>query len=906
MPKENIHVCIRFRPSNKREKKEQREQKTQDKPPIFQNDDKRGIGALEICSIKSTQPHNFTFDRISDANESQEDVFYHVAEHVCEDVLDGYNGCIFAYGQTGSGKTYTMFGPEDDHAHPKKMGIIPRSISFIFTEIEEDEDITEARIKVSFVEIYKEKLRDLLNPSSRKPLKIKLQQNGETRIANVTETHVTTLLDVLQLIEVANSYRTKAITSMNHSSSRSHMLMTLTVALRMEDRSISVGKLNFCDLAGSEKVRKTNATGERLKEAMKINLGLTILGQVISALSQNKKHVPFRDSKLTHVLKDSLGGNCKTTLIVNCTKHMFNRDETINSLRFGSRCKMISNNVKVNRIYSNAELMNLVERLRRENAKLHELLRNKGFAEDIIASPKGNKLFDKKKKKKKNDNYDKYNTNQHHKLMQENQTLKQHINKMDGKYHYQQQQYNQVQEKLQSVSDVLQAKEKQCNTLSAHNKQQQKDIQRIRTMNENLTLSLKSAQNQIDEYKMEIGDITKDRHYKTTKLSKQLTRFRELHKDAKDETTELMDEVLKLKQSLDKSEAIMDAQNHQLSQKRKDVDALRKDLMERDRKVSTIFNEKASLQTDLAELKAIISQNKSESTEKDDEIEQLKEEMEKRTQELTQLNHELTQKLEQREMVQHAYSIRSMEPLEALVEELNSNKSPVPVVSPMASPMAGKANTAMLNAGILSAGGLHHPKIVSAFQPSQEAFSPELLIQSASIHGTEDVIQAEQSLLAQYDYLQKMDTARLVERRSTGRFSKRRESKLAGKKQKKIVDIGAELKEQKKNMKKELEDKKKTLEAMRKIEAPEDNEKRLQVLLKVATLEDDIVQLKRRIKNVEKQISKQKDGKNKDESDNVAISKVTTMEALNYIDAALTLSAMRNDDSDDDELRFLV
>eukprot|EP01084_Bolivina_argentea_P287385 493131_1 len=189
MTKENVHVIIRFRPKNRREIKEEREQKIKDKPIDFRNNDEQKIAALDIFGRKSKTPMNFTFDRVLDSNVSQDDTFYHVAEHVCDDVLDGYNGCIFAYGQTGSGKTYTMFGPEDDHSHPQKMGIIPRSVSYIFSEIEEDPDIIEARIKVSFVEIYKEKLRDLLNPSSKKALSIRLQPNDETRIANVTETH---------------------------------------------------------------------------------------------------------------------------------------------------------------------------------------------------------------------------------------------------------------------------------------------------------------------------------------------------------------------------------------------------------------------------------------------------------------------------------------------------------------------------------------------------------------------------------------------------------------------------------------------------------------------------------------------------------------------------------------------
>merc|ERR1712113_274301 len=158
---------------------------------------------------------------------------------------------------------------------------------------------------------------------------------------------------------------------MNAVSSRSHMVLILSLQTKSKDGSVRIGKLNFCDLAGSEKVRKTNASGQRLKEAIKINLSLSVLGRVISALSENK-HVPYRDSKLTHLLKDSLGGNCKTTLIVNGTKHMFNREETINSLRFGKRCKMITNHVKINKVYSNNELLAMLEKMREENKQLRK------------------------------------------------------------------------------------------------------------------------------------------------------------------------------------------------------------------------------------------------------------------------------------------------------------------------------------------------------------------------------------------------------------------------------------------------------------------------------------------------------------------------------------------------------
>ena len=178
----------------------------------------------------------------------------------------------------GSGKTFTMFGDEENPNKPSTMGIVPRAVSYILQEIEDNPDVVEARCKVSFLEIYKEQLRDLLDPTKSKKLKIKLQPNGSTWVSNLTETHVLSLIDVLQLLEVANSYRTKAATSMNHTSSRSHMVMSLTIAQKMNDGTVKVGMISFADLAGSEKVRKTNATGNRLKEAQKINYSLTLLG----------------------------------------------------------------------------------------------------------------------------------------------------------------------------------------------------------------------------------------------------------------------------------------------------------------------------------------------------------------------------------------------------------------------------------------------------------------------------------------------------------------------------------------------------------------------------------------------------------------------------------------------------
>eukprot|EP01083_Nonionella_stella_P013942 39233_1 len=871
---ENIHVIIRFRPTNKREKKEQRQKKIQDKPPIFQNDAAREIGVVEICGTKSDTPHNFTFDRILDAKASQQEVFTHVAQPVCDDVLIGYNGCIFAYGQTGSGKTYTMFGPEGDSDDPQAMGIIPRSVAHIFSGIEEDPNIIDARIKVSFLEIYKEQLRDLLNPSRKKkskkkkikkPLLIREMQNGETRVLNLKEKNVKTLLDVLSLIEVANSYRTKAETSMNHSSSRSHMLMTLTVTLRMEDGSMHVGKLNFCDLAGSERIHKTNATGDRLKEAMKINLSLTILGQVISALSQEKKHVPFRDSQLTNVLKDSLGGNCKTTLIVNGTKHMFNREETISSLRFGSRCKLITNEVKINRTYSNKELMKMIEKLRRQNAKLKaDLQRNK--EEDIITSPMGNKLFDRKKKKKPKqqkvqvDDWGATSTKANDdwgstggsigvnkKWEQEKKKLKKKITKLEDKYHHIGLENNKLEEKLTALEEQLYDKQRQSTLYQT----QTADNDRLATENQELKLNIKSLESLNDEYRMEIGDMRKERHFKATKLNDELDKFKQLQVQSKSESSGLVEEVLKFKQSAEKSEALIDALDHQLAERRKDMDSLQRELVDKERRVSSVFKEKTALQTELNDMKVVLTNNELDLSQKDDKIEQLKDELDRRTQELTAEIHELTETLEQREMIQHSVTIRNMEPeTDELTEDVEDNKE-------------------------------------------DDFGARDVLIQAATIHNIDEVIHAEKTLLAQCDYLEKMETMR----RETSLMEMSGADAGDSKEKKKEMNVPSDPKEQKKALEQEVVEKKKKLKELREMKRPDDKGERLKLFLKIGSLEDDVSQLKRKIKRIAKQISKEKKSKLGVDKPDIP-SKVTTNDVMHYIDAALTLSEFRDEDSD--------
>jgi len=355
----NIRVICRFRPVNKREVAEGGGLA----PQLTFPDEK----SVEVAAWNGRQPNTFNFDRVfSDPKTRQQDVYDLAAFQSINDVIKGYNSTIFAYGQTGAGKSWTMFG---DIAVTENKGIIPRACAHIFSHINQDTEGTEYTIKCSFLEIYREIVRDLLNPagSGGKGLRVREAPNKGVWVEGLHEAYVTCENDVLDLIRQGEGHRATSSTSMNASSSRSHSLFILTLHQKTRDGSTKEGRLNLADLAGSEKVGKTGATGETLEEAKKINQSLSALGNCINALTKsNAKHVPYRDSKLTHILRESLGGNCKSTLLVAASPHIFNLEETISTLMFAKRAKTIKNSVKVNKQRSVEELMAIIEKLKKE------------------------------------------------------------------------------------------------------------------------------------------------------------------------------------------------------------------------------------------------------------------------------------------------------------------------------------------------------------------------------------------------------------------------------------------------------------------------------------------------------------------------------------------------------------
>lgn len=364
---EAVKVIVRCRPLNDREK-------NLNCSVVVSMDRTTGqVILLKPGSVASDAKatKTFSFDGVYFMADTTEAIYAEMAFPLVDSVVEGYNGTVFAYGQTGCGKSFSMMGiPEP----ASQLGVIPRVFQHVFDRAA---STTSAKflIHASYLEIYNEEVRDLLGKDVKQKLDLKEHPTKGVYVQGLSKHRVSSIANLEKVLELGSKNRSVGATLMNVDSSRSHSIFTIEVESSqpnaMGKEGIRVGKLNLVDLAGSERQSKTGSTGERLKEATKINLSLSALGNVISALVDGKsKHVPYRDSKLTRLLQSSLGGNTKT-LMVSCISPADNNyDETLSTLRYANRAKNIKNKPRINEDPKDA----LLREYQEEITRLKEML----------------------------------------------------------------------------------------------------------------------------------------------------------------------------------------------------------------------------------------------------------------------------------------------------------------------------------------------------------------------------------------------------------------------------------------------------------------------------------------------------------------------------------------------------
>nr|XP_034358430.1 kinesin-like protein KIF17 isoform X4 [Arvicanthis niloticus] len=364
MASESVKVVVRCRPMNKRE----RELSCQS---VVTVDCARGQCFIQNPGAADEPPKQFTFDGAYYIEHFTEQIYNEIAYPLVEGVTEGYNGTIFAYGQTGSGKSFTMQGLPDP---PCQRGIIPRAFEHVFESVQCAEN-TKFLVRASYLEIYNEDVRDLLGADTKQRLELKEHPEKGVYVKGLSMHTVHNVAQCERVMETGWKNRAVGYTLMNKDSSRSHSIFTINIEIYAVDERgkdhLRAGKLNLVDLAGSERQSKTGATGERLKEATKINLSLSALGNVISALVDGRcKHIPYRDSKLTRLLQDSLGGNTKTLMVACLSPADNNYDETLSTLRYANRAKNIKNKPRINEDPKDALLREYQEEIKRLKAIL--------------------------------------------------------------------------------------------------------------------------------------------------------------------------------------------------------------------------------------------------------------------------------------------------------------------------------------------------------------------------------------------------------------------------------------------------------------------------------------------------------------------------------------------------------
>uniref|UniRef100_A0A672ZMQ8 Kinesin-like protein n=1 Tax=Sphaeramia orbicularis TaxID=375764 RepID=A0A672ZMQ8_9TELE len=451
----NIKVLCRFRPLN------QSEIFRGDKfIPIFQGEDTVTFGGK-----------SYVFDQVFPTNTTQEQVYNACAKQIVKDVLGGYNGTIFAYGQTSSGKTHTMEGNLHD---PQGMGIIPRIAEDIFEHIFAMDENLEFHIKVG---VY--------FTVTKTNLSVHEDRNRVPYVKGCTERFVTSPEEVMDVIDEGKANRHVAVTNMNEHSSRSHSIFLINIKQEnVETEQKLSGKLYLVDLAGSEKVSKTGAEGAVLDEAKNINKSLSALGNVISALAEGtKSHVPYRDSKMTRILQDSLGGNCRTTMFICCSPSSYNDVETKSTLMFGQRAKTIRNTVSVNLELTAEQWKKKYEKEKDKNRSLKETIQR--LEAELNRWRNGNKCTDITLATHEN-------PNERQKYEEEIRKLYKQLDDKDDEINHQSQMVEKLKEQMLDQEELLASSR-------GDSEKVQSELGRLQTENESAKAEVKEVLQALEE-----------------------------------------------------------------------------------------------------------------------------------------------------------------------------------------------------------------------------------------------------------------------------------------------------------------------------------------------------------------------------------------------------------------------
>ena len=501
---------------------------------------------------RKEQPKSFTFDFVFATDAPQSLLYEQSAFSLVESVLDGYNGTIFAYGQTGCGKTHTMMGTSTEEGR----GIIPRTFSQIVTETKNDTSKTHL-IRCSFIEIYNEEIHDLLGKDIKAKMELKESPDKGVFVKDLSQISVDSIAKMEKYMEVGFSNRATRATNMNAESSRSHSIFTIYIDSQENDdqgnEKYKASKLNLVDLAGSERASKTGATGDGMKEATKINLSLSALGNVISALVDGKiHHIPYRDSKLTRLLQDSLGGNTKTIMIAAVSPANYNYDETLSTLRYASRAKFIQNKPKINEDPKDALLREYMEEIK----KLKLMLEGKAPVDlkaTTVAVPGQTvikeKIVYRNADGKENNFLEEELKNKENALLteqEEKRLLQEKLQELEGNFEHKSpdKQEKKELEKLKKLKEKVKAQKK---------KQEEWEKEKARREEELLSIekNYMGLNEEVEEMRLRFREIKK-------KYTGNLQELRDVQNEQEEEKEELLDTIRYQQKEISKYTAIID------------------------------------------------------------------------------------------------------------------------------------------------------------------------------------------------------------------------------------------------------------------------------------------------------------------------------------------------------------